>query len=53
MMIYLKLVDYNAWEAVLYGSHIPTTIIDGRTVEKPPKDQDENDKKKNPYMLKQ
>lgn len=43
---YLQSVDYNLWEEVLYGPHIPTTIVGGRIIKKPPKEWNEKDKKK-------
>lgn len=46
MIIYLQSTDYNSWEAIVNGPHIRTTIINGKTVEKPPKDWDEHDMKK-------
>lgn len=46
MMIYLQSIKYNLWELVVNGPHVPTSTIDiSRTIENPPKDQDENDKK--------
>lgn len=40
-MIYLQLVDYNVQEVVANGPHVPTSIVDGKTVEKSSKDCEE------------
>lgn len=34
-MIYLQIIDYNLWDIVVKGQHVPKSTVDGRTIAKP------------------
>lgn len=40
MMIYLQFVNYNSWDTVIKGPHVPKCIVDGKTIIEPTEEWD-------------